>query len=114
MHPFQADSSKKSHGLELTCSAQFPIAPAALPVVRRDFVPWRFSDAGRQSVRATRHSRRPKTCTNSTNSEVATLSGGLGEHGKKSLCLRNFRKFRRRREAFERRCEHGMGVGGTV
>jgi hypothetical protein len=29
----------------------------------RDFVPWRFSDAGRPSVWRARHCRRPKTCT---------------------------------------------------
>jgi hypothetical protein len=29
----------------------------------RDFVPWRFSDAGRPSMWRLRHCRRPKTCT---------------------------------------------------
>jgi hypothetical protein len=29
----------------------------------RDFVPWRFSDAGRPSVSRACHCRRPKTCT---------------------------------------------------
>ena len=29
----------------------------------RDFVPWRFSDAGLPACRAARHCRRPKTCT---------------------------------------------------
>jgi len=31
--------------------------------ISRDFVPWRFSDAGRRSVGLGRRSRRPKTCT---------------------------------------------------
>jgi hypothetical protein len=30
----------------------------------RDFVPWRFQDAGRLSARRRCHCRRPKTCTN--------------------------------------------------
>jgi hypothetical protein len=30
----------------------------------RDFVPWRFSDAGRRCASRARHCRRPKTCTN--------------------------------------------------
>jgi hypothetical protein len=51
VHPFEADSSKKSLGLQLMCIGQFPIAPAAPPVhTDRDFVPWRFSDAGRISA----------------------------------------------------------------
>jgi hypothetical protein len=29
---------------------------------RRDFVPWRFSDAGRRTAWRGRHCRRPKTC----------------------------------------------------
>src|SRR6516165_6838315 len=29
----------------------------------RDFVPWRFSDAGLRACGAVRHCRRPKTCT---------------------------------------------------
>ena len=33
---------------------------ASLP---RDFVPWRFSDAGLRACGRTRHRRRPKTCT---------------------------------------------------
>jgi hypothetical protein len=47
-------------------AAQIPIAePAARPTERtsRDFVPWRFSDAGRQSAWLGRGCRRPKTCT---------------------------------------------------
>ena len=35
MHPFEADSSKKSLGLQLMCIGQFPIAPAAPPVHHR-------------------------------------------------------------------------------
>jgi hypothetical protein len=43
---------------------QIPIAPAALlPPTSRDFVPWRFSDAGYRSARIIPPSRRPKTCT---------------------------------------------------
>ena len=29
MHPFEANSSKKSHGLQLMCSGQFPIEPTS-------------------------------------------------------------------------------------
>ena len=32
MHSSEADSAKKSHGLELTCNAQFLLAPTAPPV----------------------------------------------------------------------------------
>jgi hypothetical protein len=49
-----------------TFAAQIPIAEhAARPTERisRDFVPWRFSDAGRRSARLDRCCRRPKTCT---------------------------------------------------
>jgi hypothetical protein len=49
-----------------TFAAQIPIAePAARPTERtsRDFVPWRFSDAGRRSAWLDRRCRRPKTCT---------------------------------------------------
>ena len=35
VHPFEADSSKKSLGLQLMCIGQFPIAPAAPPVHHR-------------------------------------------------------------------------------
>jgi hypothetical protein len=43
---------------------KIPIEPAApsLPT-DRDFVPWRFSDAGRRSAWLDRRCRRPKTCT---------------------------------------------------
>ena len=47
-------------------TAQIPIAePAARPTERtsRDFVPWRFSDAGLRSAWIARRCRRPKTCT---------------------------------------------------
>src|ERR1700737_2389300 len=47
-------------------AAQIPIAEhAARPTERtsRDFVPWRFSDAGRRSAWLDRRCRRPKTCT---------------------------------------------------
>src|SRR6478736_3394166 len=49
-----------------TLAAQIPIAePAARPTERtsRDFVPWRFSDAGHRSAWLDRRCRRPKTCT---------------------------------------------------
>ena len=49
-----------------TLAAQIPIAePAARPTERtsRDFVPWRFSDAGHRSAWLARRRRRPKTCT---------------------------------------------------
>jgi len=39
-------------------------AAAPPPPTSRDFVPWRFSDAGRRSARIASSSRRPKTCTN--------------------------------------------------
>jgi hypothetical protein len=43
---------------------KIPIAPAAPPLpTSRDFVPWRFSDAGRRSAWIASSSRRPKTCT---------------------------------------------------
>jgi hypothetical protein len=43
---------------------QIPIAPAAISVpTSRDFVTWRFSDAGRISAWMVSASRRPKTCT---------------------------------------------------
>ena len=43
---------------------QIPIAPAAPPrtTSRRDFVPWRFSNAGRPRAWLHRDCRRPKTC----------------------------------------------------
>src|SRR6266850_55314 len=40
-----------------------PIALAALPGTSRDFVPWRFSDAGRRSAWIASSCRRPKTYT---------------------------------------------------
>jgi hypothetical protein len=49
-----------------TLAAQIPITePAARPTERtsRDFVPWRFSDAGYRSAWLDRRCRRPKTCT---------------------------------------------------
>src|SRR5260370_33962936 len=49
-----------------TFAAQIPIAePAARPTERtsRDFVTWRFSDAGLRSAWIARRCRRPKTCT---------------------------------------------------
>jgi hypothetical protein len=47
-----------------TCG-KIPIAPAALPLhTSRDFVPWRFLDAGRNSAWIVSAFRRPKTCTN--------------------------------------------------
>ena len=46
-----ANSRKKSHGLQLMCSGQFPIEPAAPSVhFRRDFVPWPFGRRPRQRV----------------------------------------------------------------
>ena len=46
-----------------TCG-KIPIAPAAPPPhTSRDFVPWRFLDAGYKSARIVSASRRPKTCT---------------------------------------------------
>ena len=33
-------------------------------MLHRDFVPWRFSNAGRISARLAYQRRRPKTCTN--------------------------------------------------
>jgi hypothetical protein len=33
-------------------------------MLHRDFVPWRFSNAGRISARLAHQRRRPKTCTN--------------------------------------------------
>jgi hypothetical protein len=41
-----------------TATAATDAAPTS-----RDFVPWRFSDAGRPSMWRPRHCRRPKTCT---------------------------------------------------
>jgi hypothetical protein len=51
-----------------TLPVQISIAElAARPAedTARDFVPWRFSDAGRRSVGLGRRCRRPKTCTES-------------------------------------------------
>jgi hypothetical protein len=46
-----------------TCG-KIPIAPAAPPPhTSRDFVPWRFLDAGRKTAWIVSASRRPKTCT---------------------------------------------------
>ena len=46
---------------------KIPIAPAAPSCpTSRDFVPWRFSDAGRHSPWMTSSCRRPKTCTRQT------------------------------------------------
>jgi hypothetical protein len=43
---------------------KMPIAPAApLPHTSRDFVPWRFLDAGRHRAWKGPSCRRPKTCT---------------------------------------------------
>jgi hypothetical protein len=43
---------------------KIPIAPAAPPPhMSRDFVPWRFLDAGRKSAWKRSSCRRPKTCT---------------------------------------------------
>ena len=43
--------------------SQSPAAPP--PHTSRDFVPWRFLDAGRHSAWMGSSSRRPKTCTQS-------------------------------------------------
>ena len=44
--------------------ASIPIAPAAPPAISsRDFVPWRFSDAGRTHARLDLHSGVRETCT---------------------------------------------------
>jgi len=40
-----------------------PICGRSRAPLSCDFVPWRFSDAGRPSVSRARHCRRPKTCT---------------------------------------------------
>jgi hypothetical protein len=66
-----ASASGQCHGLNRFASfslsptpAQFPIEPTAPPVpTHRDFVPWRFSDAGRLSAWIGAAFRRPKTCT---------------------------------------------------
>jgi hypothetical protein len=58
-------------------AAQIPIAkPAARPTERpsRDFVPWRFSDAGHRSAWLAHRCRRPKTCTNSDFAPIKRLS----------------------------------------
>src|SRR5712671_4354511 len=54
-----------------------PIALAALPGTSRDFVPWRFSDAGRRSAWIASSCRHPKTYTAAAvraKSAFATLS----------------------------------------
>ena len=47
----------------------------------RDFVPWRFSDAGLPACGAARYCRRPKTCTESG------LAPAILFLGRRSLCL---------------------------
>jgi hypothetical protein len=42
---------------------QIHIAPAYRCPTNRDFLPWRFSDAGRKSAWMVSAFRRPKTCT---------------------------------------------------
>jgi hypothetical protein len=63
LRPRPIASARHARG---TLVAQIPIAePAARSTERtsRDFVPWRFSDAGRQSAWSDQRCRRPKTCT---------------------------------------------------
>jgi hypothetical protein len=53
------------HHRRTEARGQIPIPPAALlPPTSRDFVPWRFSDAGHWSPWIVPPSRHPKTCTN--------------------------------------------------
>ena len=55
---------QRKKGLDSAPAHIIPIAPAAPPVPNsRDFVPWRFSDAGRRSAWIASSCRRPKTCT---------------------------------------------------
>src|ERR1700730_15573648 len=60
---FASHSRRKSPGLHFTPRGH--IEPAAPPRAtrRRDFVPWRFSDAGRRGGGADHLCRRPKTRT---------------------------------------------------
>ena len=60
--------------------SQIPMDPRHRPCfTHRDFVPWRFSDAGRQSVRIGSSRRRPKTCTSADHCGAAK-SIGLFDH----------------------------------
>src|SRR5262245_51878347 len=52
-------------------SSAIELAAPPRTTSRRDFVPWRFSAAGRRSAWLDRHHRRPKTCTG-TDSCTAT------------------------------------------
>ena len=42
---------------------------------RRDFVPWRFSDAGRRSASLDHRCRRPKTCTTADELMIFSITG---------------------------------------
>jgi len=54
---------------------KIPIAPAAPPPhTSRDFVPWRFLDAGRKSAWKGSSCRRPKTCTGA---DISSVAGGI-------------------------------------
>ena len=65
-----AATASIQHQQARTCG-KIPIAHAAPPTLTsRDFVPWRFLDAGRNTAWIVSASRRPKTCTKS---EVAGL-----------------------------------------
>ena len=57
---------------------KIPIAPAAPPLpTSRDFVPWRFSDAGRRSAWIASSSRRPKTCTTAAIQQLTSFCANI-------------------------------------
>jgi hypothetical protein len=64
---------------QVRARGKIPIAPAAPSVpTSRDFVPWRFSDAGRRCPGIASSSRRPKTCTQRTH--APQQSAGSFDH----------------------------------
>ena len=81
-------SARASHSYRRgTLAAQIPIAElGARPTEAlrpRDFVPWRFSDAGRRNVWLGRRCRRPKNCTGpALASEARPQCGKIAERAR--------------------------------
>jgi hypothetical protein len=57
-------AANSTHHTQVRAAGEIPIAPATpLPLPTREFLPWRFSDAGHLVVWMVPRLRRPKTCT---------------------------------------------------